>query len=64
MKRPWKRRRVGFGTPSMEVAGTLSIASQMAMHCPPGFESAVRRELAGRRAAAPKLGHLATDLRR
>jgi len=31
----------------MELAGALSIASQMALLCPPGFDELVRRELAG-----------------
>lgn len=31
----------------MEVAGALSIASQMALLCPPGFDEWVRRELGG-----------------
>ncbi len=31
----------------MELAGALSIASQMALLCPPGFDELVRRELTG-----------------
>jgi hypothetical protein len=31
----------------MELAGALSIASQMALLCPPGFDEWVRRELTG-----------------
>lgn len=31
----------------MELAGALSIASQMALLCPPGFDEWVRQELAG-----------------
>lgn len=47
----------------MELAGALSIASQMALLCPPGFDEWVRHELArdarqagepDRRADAPR----------
>jgi hypothetical protein len=31
----------------MELAGALSIASQMALLCPPGFDAWVRHELGG-----------------
>ncbi len=31
----------------MELAGAVSVASQMALLCPPGFDEIVRRELAG-----------------
>jgi hypothetical protein len=31
----------------MELAGALSIASQMALLAPPGFDELVRRELTG-----------------
>lgn len=31
----------------MELAGALSIASQMALLCPPGFDEWVRQELVG-----------------
>lgn len=31
----------------MELAGAVSIASQMALLCPPGFDEVVRRELSG-----------------
>lgn len=31
----------------MELAGALSIASQMALLCPPGFDEWVRHELVG-----------------
>jgi hypothetical protein len=48
MKRLLKRKRTAYGTPSMELAGALSIASQMALHCPPGFDGWVTQELAGR----------------
>jgi hypothetical protein len=47
MKRLLKRKRSAHGTPSMELAGALSIASQMALHCPPGFDGWVTREFAG-----------------
>lgn len=40
-----KRPRLG-GT-GMELAGALSIASQMALLAPPGFDELVRRELTG-----------------
>jgi len=41
------KRRAAYRTGGMEIAGALSIASQMAMLCPPGFDDWVRRELAG-----------------
>lgn len=31
----------------MELTGALSVASQMALLCPPGFDEWVRQELAG-----------------
>jgi hypothetical protein len=40
-------RRKSPGSAGMELAGALSIASQMALLCPPGFDELVRRELAG-----------------
>ncbi|HUC07780.1 MAG TPA: hypothetical protein VMR96_06790 [Solirubrobacterales bacterium] len=40
-----KRPRLG-GT-GMELAGALSIASQMALLAPPGFDELIRRELTG-----------------
>jgi hypothetical protein len=36
----------------MEIAGAMSVASQMALLCPPGFDEWVRRELAGDAEAA------------
>lgn len=38
----------------MELAGALSIASQMALLCPPGFDEWVRQELAGDNARADR----------
>ena len=69
MKRLLKKKRTAYGTPSMELAGALSIASQMALHCPPGFDSRVTQELAGRHLRmGPELRNgpdgLASDLRR
>lgn len=40
-------RRPRLGSTGMELAGALSVASQMALLCPPGFDELVRRELAG-----------------
>lgn len=40
-----KRRRHRYRGAGMEVAAALSIASQMALLCPPGFDEWVRREL-------------------
>lgn len=31
----------------MEIVGAMSVASQMALLCPPGFDEWVRRELIG-----------------
>jgi hypothetical protein len=42
-----KKRRSVYRAGGMEIAGALSIASQMAMLCPPGFDDWVRRELTG-----------------
>lgn len=36
----------------MEIAGAMSVASQMALMCPPGFDEWVRRELVGDEQAA------------
>ncbi len=41
------KRRSAYRVGGMEIAGALSIASQMAMLCPPGFDDWVRRELTG-----------------
>jgi hypothetical protein len=41
------RRSRRVGSMGMELAGALSVASQMALLCPPGFDEVVRRELAG-----------------
>ena len=40
------RRKIS-GSAGMELAGALSIATQMALLCPPGFDELVRRELTG-----------------
>lgn len=69
MRRPLKRKHTAYRTPGMELAGALSIASQMALHCPPGFDSWVSREFAAQHLrTAPELrnvpGHLAGDLQR
>jgi hypothetical protein len=47
-----KKKRAAFSTAGMELAGALSIASQMALFCPPGFDELVRRELMGDAEAA------------
>ncbi len=41
----------------MELAGALSVASQMALLCPPGFDEWVRQELAGDAARADRNEH-------
>jgi hypothetical protein len=48
----WRKRRPPFRAAGIEIAGALSIASQMAMLCPPGFDEWVRRELVGDAATA------------
>jgi hypothetical protein len=40
-------KRPRLGGAGMELAGALSIASQMALLAPPGFDELVRRELTG-----------------
>lgn len=40
-------KRPRLGGAGMELAGALSIASQMALLAPPGFDEMVRRELTG-----------------
>jgi hypothetical protein len=42
-----KRKRNKYRGAGMELAGALSIASQMALLCPPGFDEWVRQELVG-----------------
>lgn len=42
-----KRRQRRLNSAGMELVGALSIASQMALFCPPGFDELVRRELTG-----------------
>lgn len=54
-----KRSRHRYRGAGMELAGALSIASQMALLCPPGFDEWVRQELGGN--AAPN-GHGADRL--
>lgn len=46
-----KTRRHRYRGAGMELAGALSIASQMALLCPPGFDEWVRQELTGDRPA-------------
>ena len=47
-----KRHRPRLSSASMEIAGAMSVASQMALMCPPGFDEWVRRELVGDKEAA------------
>ncbi len=47
-------RRPRLANSGMELAGALSVASQMALLCPPGFDELVRRELAGDSALAER----------
>lgn len=42
-----KSKRQGYRGAGMELAGALSIASQMALLYPPGFDEWVRQELGG-----------------
>jgi hypothetical protein len=48
-----KRKRPPFRAAGIELAGALSIASQMALLCPPGFDEWVRHELVGDGAGEP-----------
>jgi len=50
-------RRPRLGNAGMELAGALSVASQMALLCPPGFDELVRRELAVDSATAEREAH-------
>jgi hypothetical protein len=50
-KTTWRPR---LGNTGMELAGALSVASQMALLCPPGFDELVRRELAADSALAER----------
>jgi hypothetical protein len=54
---PRKRRRKRYGGAGMELVGALSIASQMALLCPPGFDEWVRHELGGDPAAGNGSGN-------
>jgi hypothetical protein len=47
-----RKRPRRFASPGLELATALSVASQMALLCPPGFDEWVRQELLedGRRA--------------
>lgn len=51
----WNRRRPRYRAAGMELAGALSIASQMALLCPPGFDEWVRHELVGDAGRAGRL---------
>jgi hypothetical protein len=42
-----RKRRPAYRGAGIELAGALSIASQMALLCPPGFDEWVRQELVG-----------------
>jgi hypothetical protein len=46
-KRHRKKRRSRYLIGGMEVSAALSVATQMALLCPPGFEEWVRHELVG-----------------
>lgn len=47
-----KKHRPRLSSAGMELAGAMSVASQMALMCPPGFDEWVRRELVGDEEAA------------
>ncbi len=42
-----KRKRHRYRSAGIELVGALSIASQMALLCPPGVDAWVRQELGG-----------------
>jgi hypothetical protein len=42
-----RKRHPAYRAAGIELAGALSIASQMALLCPPGFDEWVRHELVG-----------------
>jgi len=48
-----KKRRPAYHAAGIELAGALSIASQMALLCPPGFDEWVRHELVGDAGSPP-----------
>jgi hypothetical protein len=54
-----KKRRHRYRGAGMELAGALSIASQMALLCPPGFDEWVRQELVGADAREGRAGGVA-----
>jgi len=62
-KKHSKARRRGYSM-GMELAGALSVASQMALLCPPGFDEVVRRELAAEDGRASDPGQRARRGRR
>ena len=47
-----QKKRQRLSSAGMEIAGAMSVASQMALMCPPGFDEWVRRELVGDEEAA------------
>ncbi|HEV7771526.1 MAG TPA: hypothetical protein VGO66_12825 [Solirubrobacterales bacterium] len=56
--RLFKRRRPRLSSAGMGLAGAMSIASQMALLCPPSFDEWVRQELvAGMKVDDRRNGH-------
>jgi hypothetical protein len=55
-KKKKKRSRSRRRAAGMEIVGALSIASQMALLCPPGFDEWVRRELSENGAGDRRIG--------
>ncbi|MGB7588798.1 MAG: hypothetical protein WBM00_08830 [Solirubrobacterales bacterium] len=41
------KQRSAIRTSGMEIMGAMSVATQMAFLCPPGFDEMLRRELKG-----------------
>lgn len=44
-----KKKHPRLSATGMELAGAMSVASQMALLCPPGFDEWVRQEMTGPR---------------
>lgn len=47
------RKDAAYRAAGIEIVGALSVASQMALLCPPGFDEWVRHELTGDAGSAP-----------
>ncbi len=51
-----KKKRHRYRSAGIELVGALSIASQMALLCPPGVDAWVRQELGGEGATGDRTG--------